>query len=255
MIYISNLISDSQLAELLARENLGIETIDFSIGENLDDLSRLIDLWRRRMDSMHCTHVSIHGPFLDLNPTSYDSYIYQATWNRFSQAYRAAMAIGADKIVFHTCRIPLVNYSQGWAERMANFWSKFLENHSQLPICLEKVFDDNPKLLKQVLKLVEHPHFTFCLDAAHAHCFSSVPITEWVDVLGPYTSHVHVHDNLGDRDAHLAVGDGNLPWEDLITHFQNMSQPPTWTIENTSLKDIRISLDFLKKHSFPAGPS
>ncbi len=69
MIYISNLISDSQLAELLARENLGIETIDFSIGENLDDLSRLIDLWRRRMDSMHCTHVSIHGPFLDLNPT------------------------------------------------------------------------------------------------------------------------------------------------------------------------------------------
>ena len=55
MIYISNLISDSQLAELLARENLGIETIDFSIGENLDDLSRLIDLWRRRMDSMHCT--------------------------------------------------------------------------------------------------------------------------------------------------------------------------------------------------------
>ncbi|MFQ8689500.1 MAG: hypothetical protein ACLR9K_06470, partial [Blautia sp.] len=53
---------------------------------------------------------------------------------------------------------------------------------------------------------------------------------------------------MGDRDSHLAVGDGNLPWDALLAHIQGQSHPVTWTIENNSQKDIEKSLRFLKEH-------
>ena len=200
-------------------------------------------------------HLSLHGPFLDLNPMTYDSLILEATKKRYEQVYEAGRRLEAEKIVFHTCHLPDAYLLIGWAERVADFFKRFLDGKDGIMIVMENVFDRIPEPMVEVVERVDRPDFRLCLDIGHAHCYSDISVLDWAKSFGSYVSHVHVHDNLGDRDAHLAVGDGNLPWEDLITHFQNMSQPPTWTIENTSLKDIRISLDFLKKHSFPAGPS
>lgn len=248
MIYASHLIDDSEFQSLLSRNSIGLESIDFGVSDNLDHLPQTLDMWKRRMERLGNPSVTLHGPFLDLNPTSYDSLIQKATWNRFSQAYQAALSIHAEKIVFHTCRVPLVNFPQCWPERITDFWQRFLEEHNQVPICMENVFDEDPFLILQVAEAVSHPMFGLCLDAAHAHCFSPVPVLEWAKMLGPHIRHVHVHDNMGDRDSHLAVGDGNLPWDALLAHIQGQSHPVTWTIENNSQKDIEKSLRFLKEH-------
>lgn len=230
----------------MASENVGVEAIDFGVSETLDHLEEAVKRWKGWLNENHHPPLSIHGPFLDLNPVSYDSQIAKTTWLRFSQAYQAALALGADKIIFHSCRVPLVNYPQGWAERMAEFWQRFLEKHSELDICMENVFDEDPALFLKVIQNVRHPRFSLCLDAAHAHCFSPVPVREWVGMLGPYIGHVHVHDNLGDKDSHLAVGDGSLPWDDILPKLRRLSPSAAWTIENTKPEDIQKSLVFLK---------
>ena len=99
MIYVSHLLPDREMAEVLEQTGAGIESIDFSIAENLDNLKENILDYRGRLSAMGAEHLTIHGPFLDLNPMTFDSRIRQATMLRYAQAYEAAAELGAEKIV------------------------------------------------------------------------------------------------------------------------------------------------------------
>jgi endonuclease IV len=46
--------------------------------------------------------ITVHAPFLDLNPGSSDSYILEATRKRFRETITAAKVLEAEIIVFHT---------------------------------------------------------------------------------------------------------------------------------------------------------
>jgi sugar phosphate isomerase/epimerase len=52
----------------------------------------------------------------------------------------------------------------------------------------------------------------FTLDIGHAHTVGKVP--EFLRVLLS-ADHIHVHDNHGTADQHLALGDGTIPWEEV----------------------------------------
>ena len=84
---------------------------------------------------------------------------------------------------------------------------------------LENVLDPKWEPLKAVADQVEADNFGLCLDIGHANCYSAQPVEDWAQGLNPYLTHIHVHDNHGDRDAHLALGDGNLKWEKIQEIF------------------------------------
>jgi sugar phosphate isomerase/epimerase len=54
-----------------------------------------------------------------------------------------------------------------------------------------------------------------CLDLGHAHVDGGV-MKELADA-GPRLAHLHVHDNDGSEDAHLAPGRGSIPWRAVRT--------------------------------------
>jgi sugar phosphate isomerase/epimerase len=47
---------------------------------------------------------------------------------------------------------------------------------------------------------------------------------EWlmkeIEKIGPEIKHVHLHDNFGFSDVHLAPGDGSIPWEKMVKKLQ-----------------------------------
>ena len=245
MIYISQLISDEELKDLTSKYHTGVELVDFSIGMNLDELKTCLNDWKKRLDAMGNPPLTLHGPFLDLNPVSYDSMVAQATWNRFSRTYEAAKILGAGKIVYHTCRVPAICYLTMWPERMAEFWNAFLQEHNDIPVAVENVFDEAPEPIAQFASRIEHSHFSLCLDVGHAHCFSDVPLEQWLKVLSPWISHLHLHDNHGQRDEHLPLGAGSLSLEELIAFLPSLDKLDSIVLENTSIKDCRQSLDFI----------
>lgn len=51
-----------------------------------------------------------------------------------------------------------------------------------------------------------------CLDLGHAHVDGGVAAE--IRAAGPRLAHLHVHDNDGREDAHLAPGRGTLPWKE-----------------------------------------
>lgn len=59
--------------------------------------------------------------------------------------------------------------------------------------------------------------------------------------LAPYVSHVHIHDNCGDRDSHIGLGSGNLPWQEVLGYLPETKER-TWTIECMQKEDIKDAL-------------
>lgn len=255
MIYISHLMPDEELAELLKKTKAGVECIEFSIAENLDHFDETMKGYRARLQRIGNPPLTIHGPFLDLNPAAFDSLVSSATMTRFNQGYRAAADLNAKKIVFHSGMDPHVYYEEGWAERTADFFKRFLEGKSGVPVMMENVLDRNWRLLREVCRIVDRPDFKLCLDIGHAHCYSPADVREWAKELAPYVGHVHIHDNNGIRDEHLGLGKGTLPWEETL-FFLPEGEGRTWTIECPDPDDVLLtvkklrSIDRVIKHQY-----
>ena len=176
MIYASHLIADNEMQEIIEQTGMGVESIDFSIADVLDHWEEHLPEYKERFHVMGTAHLTLHGPFLDLNPAAYDSQIRQVTRLRFDQSYEAARELGAEKIVYHSCYYPQVYFLEGWAERVAEFMNQFLEGRSDIEVALENVLDPKWESLKAVADQVEADNFGLCLDIGHANCYSAQPV-------------------------------------------------------------------------------
>ena len=125
MICISHLLPDEEMQELVTVTGAGVESIDFSISDNLDHLGKRIELYQKKLEKMENPPLILHGPFLDLNPAAFDSLIREVTMTRFTQCYQAGLKLGAKKIVYHSGMIPCVYYREGWADQVSRFLQNF----------------------------------------------------------------------------------------------------------------------------------
>lgn len=229
--YFSDLLAEEEMRGLLAQTRAGFESILFSVADNLDDFDATLARERGRQERLGHPPLSLHGPFLDLNPMAFDSYVRKATMTRFNQAYEAAVALGADRVVFHSCMIPSVYFLQGWAERMVEFWLEFFEGKAGVQVCMENVLDREAAPLAEVVREVARPDFGVCLDVGHAHCYSELSLDAWMDAFGGVVSHVHLHDNDGSRDQHRGLGRGTIDWGHVIARLSAENPTATWTVE------------------------
>ncbi len=239
--YISELMKKEDLKLVLEEYGCGIELVSLSIPEQLDHLDTAVREIRALLDFLGNPPRTVHGPTLDLNPISYDEKIRQISVDRFERAYEGAARLGADKIVFHSGNIPGIHYLEGWAERMSDFWNHFLEGKRGIGVCMENALDHEIQPFLQVVRSVEHPDFGICLDFGHAHCYSRHSVKEWAEVLKDHITHVHIHDNRKDWDYHLAVGDGNIPFAEILPGWLGTEKGPSAALECTSIEDIRKS--------------
>ena len=49
------------------------------------------------------------------------------------------------------------------------------------------------------------------------------------------------HDNAGNRDSHLGLGKGTLPWEKVLEVLPR-TEERTWTIECSNKEDVILSV-------------
>lgn len=155
MVYVSHLLEDYEMKNIIEKTGCGVESIEFSIAENLDSLYESIRTYDKRLEKMGCPGLTLHGSFLDLNPIAYDRWVLETTRLRFEQAYTAAQMLGASKIVYHTCYIPKVYMLIGWADRMVDFYNRFLEGKQGIQILMENVQDPEIEPIPEVTCTIE----------------------------------------------------------------------------------------------------
>lgn len=247
MFYFSHLLRDEEMKEVIQETGMGIESIEFSIAENLDNFSKTLITYEKRLEKMGCEKLLFHGPFLDLNPVSYDLSIRNVTMRRYEEAYQAAKALGAKKIVYHTCYVPDFYLLIGWAERVADFYKEFLfEKDDSIEIVMENVLDRIPEPIKEAAEKIDHPAFGLCFDVGHANCYSKRSCEEWFQTEKKYLKHLHLHDNKGDRDSHLHLGAGTVSC-DTIRKILQEEQVKTCTIECSTQESVLASFYGAKK--------
>lgn len=246
MIYISDLLQQQDMKSVLHKTGAGVESIEFSISESLDHLEEKIKEYRSRMEYYGVTDLTLHGPFLDLNPMAYDSQIQKVTAYRFAQCYDAGMRLGAKKIIYHTCYIPTVYFLIGWADRMADFWNSFMKERPDMEILLENVLDPFPEPIREVYDKVTAPNFKLCLDIGHANCYSDISPIQWAQYFGDAVGHIHLHNNDGTGDAHLALENGTAPAKKILSTIRQAAPKATYTIECNTIEDVLSSYSHLQ---------
>ncbi len=204
-------------------------------GADLDELS-LAELRPHarslQVAGLGCT---VHAPFMDLNPGSNDPLVREATRVRCTQTLHAAAEFGASLVVFHPgyekWRYGL--QSRLWLEPSLRFWPPLIELAEQLGtrLALENIFEEEPDTLAALLDALDTPTLGHCFDVGHWRLFGKVSLEQWFASLGPRLVHLHLHDNLGDRDAHLAVGEGSIDFKKLFHLLGDLPGAPSLTLE------------------------
>jgi sugar phosphate isomerase/epimerase len=103
------------------------------------------------------------------------------------------------------------------------------------PLGVRVLVENIPNELSTAARLVEFIQVTHmndlgvCFDFGHASLGEGVAVS--FELLKPHIRSTHVHDNLGDRDAHLWPGDGKIDWQQAIQLLRTAPQVPPLLLE------------------------
>jgi sugar phosphate isomerase/epimerase len=196
--------------------------------------------------------VTFHAPFMDLNPGAVDERIREITALRFGQVLDLVPLFRPRAIVLHPGydRWRYDDDVDLWLENSLRTWEPLVKRAESLSVrmALENVFEEKPAILERLLDKIDSPYLGYCLDAGHGNLFSRVPLEEWVEVLGSRLMEIHLHDNRGEADDHLPLGQGSIDFPSLFALLGKKKIQPIYTIEPHEIAHLQPSLEALKKH-------
>ncbi len=247
---------DERLA-FARQHHLGVEITAFIGGSGLNDSmerSRIEDGLARDLSEFTGLK-TMHGAFLDLALHSTDDEIAALSRRRIERDLQTATRLSCDKIVFHLGFNPLVDVTRYRGEILkaqTEFWSHAISQYSGVTICLENQWEPDWSIFAEIFEILPHPRLGMCLDVAHAHVNGHYGPDAWVRAMGSDIQHMHWNDNMGDRDSHLPVGDGNMNWPSILTACA-IRESASVTLEMWELAAIRRSLSFLERNGVATG--
>lgn len=191
----------------------------------------------------------LHAPFSDLNIASLNERIRRATLEQIFDTIEMAHLMGSMLVVLHPGHHSPLSFKFPRAyetihrrslEEIDKFAEKMgvkvaLENMPKFPTL-------DGQTAQRIQELIDGTNIYVAFDVGHLHTVDG-KFVEFVELLRDRIIHVHLHDNDGKNDSHLALGEGTVPWS-LV--FSSIPKDVTLTIEVGSLDNIKRSLEFLK---------
>ena len=214
---------------------------------SLDDFKNIAQQLHR-----HNLSITLHAPFIDLSPGSLDPIVLNLTRYRFKQVLQLVPLFKPITVICHAgYDWKRYGYCQEeWVEKSLQTWSwlgsRVAEEGSQL--MLENVYEHSPEDIRILFENLEKKNVRFCLDTGHQSAFSRSTLRTWLDSLGQYLGQIHLHDNNGEDDDHLAMGKGRINFEAFFTALKSIKpDPPVITLEPHEDGDLWPSVEFLEK--------
>jgi sugar phosphate isomerase/epimerase len=251
-LYVQPLVHD-MLPEFVAfaqQSNYNLELATFAYANVYDtDWDQVLKQHKLQL-SQFSGQVSLHGVYRDIIIHSHDAKVAAIARERIQGSIDVAKALNAQKIVFHGSVNALVLdewYLKNWLEKNAAFWREVLAEYTGT-VLIENVWEPNPEILRSLLDAVDSPRLKVCLDVAHAHVYSKVPLDTWLSVIGNDVVYMHFSDNNGQIDQHSVIGAGNIDWQSLTQSIQRLGLSPEVVLEECTLSNTQASIDYLKTH-------
>jgi sugar phosphate isomerase/epimerase len=194
----------------------------------------------------------LHGPFIDLSAGSLDPSVREATRHRFEQLLQLVAVFNPRAVVCHAGydRKRYGFHREEWIENTLDMWSwlgKSIQARGAT-LMLENVYEDGPEDILILFERLKPQQVGFCLDPGHLSAFGKDTLENWLTVLEPYLGQLHLHDNHGGWDDHLALGRGKIDFQYMFDFLKTKrSTPPIITLEPHEEDAFWPSLEYLQK--------
>ncbi len=194
---------------------------------------------------------TIHAPFMDVNIAALGSKSRASSISQIKDSVDLANKIDASVVVVHPGLIPfLAKDMPEEIYKVSNNSIREIGEYSKdlgvnttienMPAFESMIYQDMNRLNET---LVEYD-MGMTLDIGHAHHSGISPDEMYFDSI----KHIHVHDNMGDDDTHLPLGEGNIQFKDIIATFDKKNYNGIYMIEVNTKDSIKKSLEYLKNN-------
>lgn len=231
-----------QTAKIAKERGFGIEVQAFHDPDNLKPTA--FEDHQNALKGIALT--SLHGPFGDLNPGSSDNKIREVTKERLEEGYIAAVRLGIKNVVFHNGYIPGTRQMKRWLPESIKFWQEFAKSKPETRFHIENMLEHSPELLGELMDGIGLPNVDICMDIGHAHCNSKQSVVAWIKYLRGKIGYVHIHDNHGETDEHLGLGEGTIPLIEVFDALDEYAPNAIFAVEAEGNGLIK-SADWLEK--------
>lgn len=192
--------------------------------------------------------VSVHAPFSDLNIGSFNERIREASLEIIRETLSLASELGAISVTIHPghCSPISVKNREKYLRihrnslRMIAEWSEEygirvgVENMPRFVIL-------DAQTCERLEEIVGGINIGVTFDVGHLNTTTG-NFSRFLRIFGDRIIHLHLHDNRGERDEHLPLGEGTVPWEKLLPALPKVPM----ALEMNDLDSARKSLEFLK---------
>jgi sugar phosphate isomerase/epimerase len=193
----------------------------------------------------------VHAPFYDLTFGARDPQVRRLAADRLRWAIEAAATLGAAQVTVHPGLGPWVLASgfEGWLERARPSLTELvaLAGGKNVRLAFENIYDTHPDELAAILEAFPQTHVGVCFDIGHFNLFSQASLKVWLDTLGARLFECHLHDNFGNVDDHIAIGDGTVKFGGLLAWVRSREHPPVLTLEMAEKTHVIKSVNRLRQ--------
>lgn len=230
--------------------SIGVEIQDFASPKLLEDeLEKRLEKYKKKLLDFKGL-VSLHGAYIDLNPSSPDKKIVQVTKERYIQSLDIAKSLNSSYVVFHSQINPALKnpkVKEIKLNRQLGFWKELLEHieETDIVILIENQFEDDFNDLLNLVKKINSPKIKVCLDVGHVLANSSFEVKSWINSLKPYIEYIHFHWNDGTYDAHKPPIEDFM--KEILAIFGENNFKPILSLEYSS-ENIKDEVKRIRKY-------
>ena len=188
---------------------------------------------------------------MDVNIAALGSKSRQCSISQIKSSVDLANEIDASIVVVHPGLIPFL--AREMPEEIYKIADKSIEEIGEyskdlgvnttienMPAFESMIYQDMSRLNETLLKF----DMSMTLDIGHANHSGIAPDEMYFDCI----KHIHAHDNFGDDDSHLPLGEGNIELKRIIDIFEDKKYDGIYMIEVNDKDSIKKSLEFLKNN-------
>jgi len=226
---------------------------EFGHWEIVSEGEHYLPLVMRRLEAVVPSYkikFSIHAPITDVNIAALSDRMREAATMEIIASMEQAIQLNANMITFHPGFQSMVTpgtevKAREKAKRSVRTIDRLMKEFG-----LTAAIENMPSLrfmigtgAKELAEMVDGTDMRLCFDIGHANTVGQ--IDEIIDLLGDRIKNVHIHDNNGNNDDHMTIGDGQIDFKRVLKKLSGYKGDHI--IESRTLESAVISRDRLKK--------
>ncbi|MBR4447236.1 sugar phosphate isomerase/epimerase [Methanobrevibacter sp.] len=195
---------------------------------------------------------SVHSPFMDVNIAALQEKSRINSIEQIKESIDLANKINAEAVVVHPGLAPFLankyyldtvyEYANESIKEIGDYGKDLgvlttVENMPTFDGMLYKDMNDLHELLVSL-------DMYMTLDIGHANHAGYSPDEMIFDSI----KHIHMHDNFGDDDAHLAFGEGSIDLKSIVDKLEEKNYNGIYIIEVNDTDSIKKSYEYMKEN-------